>query len=114
MPAEYTDFATAWEQRFLAVTKEHIESDLTLAEGSRVAEFETGETLSLTVEPGEQDPPNNGWYICEVLAEYRFKEDSDGENVSDTWNQIEEALGDGYLGAAPLYTIVLSKRWLSS
>ena len=103
LTAEYIDFSTAWEQRLLAVADEHIDAEISFVEGSRVATFESGETLSVKVKQLAENPPNRGWWDCEITVEYSFKNTSDPQASSDTWKQIEEAFGDGYLGADPLY-----------
>ena len=102
MVEEFTDFQTRWESRILAVMGDHLDPQPYLSPGSRQAEYTNGALITVTVEMGAEEPPRSGWYECAVAVDYDPAETTHPNDASNTWRQIEEALGDGTNGAAPL------------
>lgn len=114
MPDEWADFQTLWEQRFANIAEEHLAGGVSIVPGSRQLELEDGSTLTIEVEQGEEDPPNSCMFNCTIRATYDFRSLDDSELVSETWNSIEEAFGDGVNGSTPLRNRLSSGRYVAA
>ena len=106
----YTDFQTLWEQRFIEVAMDHFDPVPTLVEGGRKAEFEEGTVISISIEMGEENPHDSGWFECVVTAVMSYRPGDSGDYVSTIWRQLEEALGEGVDGNSKLRDRLSSGR----
>lgn len=102
MAADWTDFQTMWEQRFLEVAEPFLNPKPELVEGTGLARYADGTTLAVVVSPGDEFIPRSGFYNCEIVAELEFSSTDDSEDISRLWGQVLDAFGNGADNTDPL------------